>query len=66
MTIGSTMALPNDSPLVAAMRKSTAAAARRILTSRSSNCLRTSFQSGVPSSGGSSLRPYRARAADAS
>ena len=45
----------------AARTKERTAAPRRILTRRSSNCCRTSFQSGVPSSLSSSLVPNSAR-----
>mmetsp|Transcript_44744 Transcript_44744/g.115821 ORF Transcript_44744/g.115821 Transcript_44744/m.115821 type:complete len:285 (-) Transcript_44744:108-962(-) len=62
MTPGSTKPSKPLSPLKKAMPKSTSAAARRIFTSRSSNCLSTSFQKGVPSSAASSFLPYTARA----
>jgi hypothetical protein len=48
MTLGSTSAAPNDSPDEAASKKSTTAAPRRILTRRSSNCLRMRRHMGVP------------------
>lgn len=48
MTAGSVMAAKKVSPFERPMMKSTAAAASRILTRRSSNCLRISFHSGVP------------------
>mmetsp|Transcript_35412 Transcript_35412/g.67770 ORF Transcript_35412/g.67770 Transcript_35412/m.67770 type:complete len:279 (-) Transcript_35412:170-1006(-) len=56
MTSGSTNAAPL-SPSNTARRKEMTAEAIRILTSRSSNCLSTSFQKGTPSSGGISFLP---------
>ena len=49
------------SPLKNVMARSTHAAAIRILTRRSSNCFRTSFQNGAPSSGASSFLPWIVR-----
>mmetsp|Transcript_32700 Transcript_32700/g.70118 ORF Transcript_32700/g.70118 Transcript_32700/m.70118 type:complete len:250 (+) Transcript_32700:2485-3234(+) len=64
MTNGSTNAggaPSSESPSKNARTKERMAAPSRILTSRSSNCCSTSFQSGVPSSLSSSLIPNLAR-----
>mmetsp|Transcript_3788 Transcript_3788/g.11227 ORF Transcript_3788/g.11227 Transcript_3788/m.11227 type:complete len:288 (-) Transcript_3788:69-932(-) len=62
MTKGSTNACMRSSPSSANARaKESPAAPRRIFTRRSSNCSRTSFQSGVPSSFSNSFGPYFSR-----
>jgi len=48
LTKGSRNAVKPVSPLAKAKTKETIAATINILTSKSSNCLRTSFQNGVP------------------
>ena len=65
ITPGSTSEL-QPSPSASPMSSDTAAAAIRIFTSKSSNCFSTSFQNGVPGSGGSSFGPQRRRACAAS
>ena len=65
ITPGSTNEL-QPSPSASPMSSDTAAAAIRIFTRRSSNCFNTSFQNGVPSSGGISFAPCLARSAAAS
>mmetsp|Transcript_14984 Transcript_14984/g.53970 ORF Transcript_14984/g.53970 Transcript_14984/m.53970 type:complete len:290 (-) Transcript_14984:46-915(-) len=65
MTPGSTNA-PEPSPSTTPKTNDTTAAAMRIFTRRSSNCFNTSFQNGVPSSGGISFAPCLARSAAAS
>mmetsp|Transcript_5528 Transcript_5528/g.18717 ORF Transcript_5528/g.18717 Transcript_5528/m.18717 type:complete len:256 (+) Transcript_5528:152-919(+) len=57
ITKGSTKAVMPSSSSKKASTKETIAAARRILTRKSSNCASTSFQSGVGSSLASSLEP---------
>ena len=48
LTEGSKNAVKPVSPLIRAKTKETSAAAINILTSKSSNCLKTNFQKGVP------------------
>lgn len=48
LTEGSKNAVKPVSPLIRAKRNETSAAAINILTSKSSNCLKTNFQKGVP------------------
>lgn len=50
LTKGSRNAVKPVSPLAKANTKETIAATINILTSKSSNCFRTSFQNGVPAS----------------